>query len=556
MPEARDVDSGCLRVLLYLWLMRSVYIIGVYNSNCQLPYKPKLHSSCLFFSGSFMRKFISRIGCTRSLDTTFIFVYNGSNATNMEVHVVSSNLVAKPALEARTRKRLAASGIRGPLVLLGKYLFYFYLRWALKFRKIEIMNPEIVVDAINAFQMGETRLIVAFRHPYGDEPQLLFHVFEKLVPRYARRLQKPLKHSPGVRPVHDYAVALWGDAVIRFILPRVGAVPVYHVKYDRASVQAIRSVMKDGKSPLGIAPEGQISYHAETLPRIEQGTVRMGFWTVSDLEKAGRSERVQVLPLSVHYRYLEKDARKIVKELTRIEAFCGIETETPAEAYTSPAALLPRLDRLEDALLNKTEAFYRDSYGYTPPAEAPRHERWMALQPFALTVAETMLGIDPRHEDDVQRMYRVRQTAWDRIYPETPVEGLSRLEKAFADRRASEAWHAMRHMELVDLMEYHDSDYFSADHPQSLTFDRLVETVYTWSDLARRLMGGNITNRPNTVRKHAVIVAGSVMDLTEHLPAYRAQPRKTVQTLTDELAGNFEDCIEVYHNGNDAKQSR
>ncbi len=468
---------------------------------------------------------------------------------------MASNLVAKPAVEARTRKRLAPSGIRGPLVLLGRHLFYLYLHWALKFRKIEIMNPAIVVDALHAFQAGETRLIVAFRHPYGDEPQLLFHIFEKLTPRYARRLHKPLKHSPGVRPVHDYAVALWGDAVIRFILPRVGAVPVYHVKYDRASIQAIRNVLKDGPSPLGIAPEGQISYHAETLPRIEQGTVRMGFWTVNDLDKAGRAEHVVVLPLSVHYRYFEKDAHKLLKKLKKTEAACGMETDTPAETFTSPAALLPRVERLEETLLKKTEAFYRDSYGYSPPEAASRHERWMALQPFALTIAETMLGIDPRHEDEVQRMYRVRQAAWDRIYPETPVEGLGRLEKAFSDRRAGEAWHAMRHMELVDLMGYHDPDYFSAEFPQSLTFDRLVETVYTLSDLAHRLMGGNITNRPNTVRKHAVIVAGEVMDLTEHLPAYRENSRQTVQTLTDALAGKFEDCIEVYRNGKDAKQN-
>ena len=468
---------------------------------------------------------------------------------------MTSNLVAKPAVKARTRKRLAPSGIRGPLVLLGRQLFYIYLRYALKFRKIEIMNPEPVVDSVRAFQNGETRLIVAFRHPYGDEPQLLFHALEKLLPRYARRLHQPLKHSPGVRPVHDYAVALWGDAVIRFILPRVGAVPVYHVKYDRESVQAIRNVMKDGKSPLGIAPEGQISYHAETLPRIEQGTVRMGFWTVSDLDKAGRSEHVQVLPLSVHYRYFEEDAHKVLKELRKIETVCGIRVEKSEDAYTSPAALLPRVERLEESLLQFTEAFYRDSYGYTPPEMVSRHERWMALQPFALSAAEHTLGIAPRNEDNVQRMYRVRQAAWDRIYPEVPVEEFSRLAKAFADRCAGEAWHAMRHMELVDLMEYHDPDYFCAAHPQSLTFDRLVETVYTLSDLARRLMGGNITNRPNTVRKNVVIVAGEVMDLTEHLPAYRENPRQTVQTLTDVLKKNFEDCIEVYHNGKNPKQN-
>lgn len=463
---------------------------------------------------------------------------------------MSSHLVARPSVKARTRKRLAPSGIRGPLVLLGKNLFYLYLRYALKFRHIDVLNPEAVVDALREFQEGRTRLIVAFRHPYGDEPQLLFHAFEKTVPRYAKRLGKPLLHSPGVRPVHDYAVALWGDAVIRFILPRVGAVPVYHVKYDSASVRLIRSVMRDGKSPLGIASEGQISYHAETLPRIEQGTVRMGFWCASDLEKEGRSEHVKVLPISVHYRYDPRDTGKIVAILRKAETLCGLEGG-PAATPATPETLLPRVDRLEGKLLELTEAYYAGTYGYAPPDNAPRHERWMALQPFALAVAEHMLGIDPHNEDTVQRMYRVRQEAWDRIYPETAVDGLSPLEAALADRRTGEAWHAMRHMELVDLMGYHDPAYFSADVPGTRTFDRLVESVYTLDDLLSRLRGGNITNRQNTVRKDAVLVAGETMDLTENLPAYRENARQAVQTLTGALAKNFENCIEVYRNGTD-----
>ena len=465
-----------------------------------------------------------------------------------------STLVAKPIVKARTRKRLAPSEICGPLVFTGRHLFYLYLRYALKFRKIELKNPQAVVQAFNEFQEGRTRLLIAFRHPYGDEPQLMFHVLEHQLPRWARRLHTPLKHSPAMRPVHDYAVSLWGDAAIRFILPRVGALPIYHVKYDSASIRGIRAVMKDGGSPLGIAPEGQISYHAETLPRIEQGTVRMGLWCASDLHKAGRDERVIVLPISVHYRYDERDAGKLQKALKTLEAQCGLPV-IGGDTDASPAALLARVDGIESRILAITEAYYTNTYGYHPPEPADtdtlfaRHDRWMALLPFALSMAEHALGMDPKHGSIVQRMYQVRQETWDRIYPETPVEELSSLEKALADRRAGEAWYAMRHMELVDLMAYHDAGYFTAASPETLTFDRLVETVYTLQDLACRLMGGNITNRPNAVRKHAVLVPGQTMDLTSALPDYRTNPRQTVQTLTDELACKFEDCIEVYHNG-------
>lgn len=464
-----------------------------------------------------------------------------------------SGLVAQPIVKARTRKRLAPTKVSGPLVFWGRFVAPAYLRVALGFRGIQILNPEAVVRAIDDFQQKRTRLIIAFRHAYGDEPQLLFHVFAYLVPRYARRLRTPLKRGAGMRPIHDYAVALWGDSVIRFILPRVGAVPVYHSKYDAASLNGIRGVMRDGPNPLGLAPEGQISYHAETLPRIEQGTIRMGFWCVRDLEKAGRPEHVRVLPLSVHYRYDPRDAKKIAKALSHIEQLCGLE---PAAANAEPAleSLLVRIDRAESSLLRMTEAYYADTYGYRPPA-APetgadsayaRHDRWMALLPFAIGVAEQILGIEPESADTVQRMYRVRQAGWDRVYPESPVEGLAPLEKALADRRTGEAWYAMRHMELVDVMGYHDPGYLDAADP---SFDRIVETVLTLTDLAHRLMGGNITNRPNNIRKQAVLVPGGLIDLTDKLPEYRINAKQTVQALTERLSAEFLNCIEVYRNG-------
>ena len=61
---------------------------------------------------------------------------------------------------------------------------------------------------------------------------------------------------------------------------------------------------------------------------------------------------------------------------------------------------------------------------------------------------------------------------------------------------AGEAWHAMRHMELVDLMGYHDVDYIQGLSSPALSFDRIVETVVNLQDLVGRLMGGNIATRP------------------------------------------------------------
>lgn len=466
-----------------------------------------------------------------------------------------SGLSAEPILKACTRHPLAPSKISAQFVWIGRLLIPAYLRIVLFFRKIVIRNPELILEAVRDFQEKRTRLIVAFRHPYGDEPQLLFHVFENLIPRYAKKMKNPLNHRPNLRLVHDYAVPLWGGAFIRFILPRAGAIPVYHIKFDPASLKMIRNTLRDGSSPLGLAPEGQISYHSETLPRIELGTIRMGFWCASDIEKADRPEKVLVLPLSVHYQYDLRDMKKIISALERIETLCGIGPVPDQPSADTLSSLPPRIEGIECHLLDIVEQYYIKNYGYqvqkmsSPDGSEPaeRKRRWNALMPVALDVAEHMLGIDPKDDDIVQRMYRVRLEGWGLIYPERSLDMLSPLEAGLAHRRAGEAWFAMRHMELVDLMSYHDVDYLMGENASAPSFDRIVETVFNLEDLVNRLLGGNISNRPNVIRKKAVLVPAPCLNLTEKLANYHKNQKQTVLDTTEELANSFKNCIERYN---------
>ncbi len=455
-------------------------------------------------------------------------------------------LVAQPIVRARARHVLGPSRISAPVVQFGRILLPFYLRFALQFRKIEFFHPETILDELDDFQAQRTRLIVAFRHAYGDEPQLVFHIFSNLLPRLAKRLKRPLRRQSLIRIIHDYAVPLWGDAVIRFLLPRAGAVPIYHVKFDPASLKQIRRIMTDDPCPLALAPEGQISYHSETLPRIEKGTIRMGFWCAKDIEKAGRSENVRILPLSIHYQYDPRDLKKVFAAVSQLENTCGLDVRRHKPKSLELADLLPRIIQIENQVLTLSEAFYSKTYSYQPPAVESTAKRWDALLAAALAVAESALGLSANGAEVIQRVYRIRQEGWDRIYPVTPIDHLNPLESAFADRQAGEAWFAMRHMELVDLMSYHDPDYLLGRSGDKISFDCVVETVVTLQDLVGRLLGGNISTRPNAIRKHAVLVTAPCLDLTDLLPAYHQDARTTVQNATDELSRKYEESIKEY----------
>jgi hypothetical protein len=465
-------------------------------------------------------------------------------------------LFRKPATAARRRASLAESAVRPALLAPLRLLEPLYAKAALRLGGVEIRHGERLVESFAAFLAGRERLILAFRHPYGDEPQLFSYVFDVLVNREARRLGKPLPRQAHARFIHGYEVPLWSGPLVRWILPRVGAVPVYHVRFDGASVARIRAVLCDAEYPLALAPEGQSSYRSETLPRIEKGTARLAFWCAEDLAKASRSERVEILPISVHYRYDEADISSVEDLVAALERDCGVAPPERAgargaiEARARREALKSRLLALEETLLGLGEEYY----GIKGVASSSRDARLDALLETALRRGEAMLGIKAERggsaNDRIARVYRIRQEGWDRIYPTANLDALSELERALADRRAGEAWYAMRHMELVDLGHYLDSAYLEGSGGGSESpgpsFGRLVETAYNLADLASRLVGGDISHRPNILRKRAVLVVAPPIDMSARYAEYRTDRKAAVDSATSELERAYNHCIQEY----------
>jgi len=419
-----------------------------------------------------------------------------------------------------------------------------YLRLGLRVRSVRLLGADQAVDAYDDFQRGKKRLLIAFRHAYGDEPQLIAHTLLRTLPREARRLGRPLAEPTHAHFIHGYEVPRWGGPVIRWLLPRMGSVPIHHAKLDSPSLKRIRKLMSDGAYPLALAPEGQTSYASTSVPRLEAGTAHMGLWALADLRAQGRTEGVAILPLSLHYEYGPAAAGPLAELLTRLETHCGLAVSAP------PVSRTERLGRIARSLLESAENYYdrehraqyRAATGVAAAALAPPgslNARWRRVLDAALRTGEDILGL-PADADPVHRVYRIRQAAWDRIFREQAPD--SPLRAALNDRSAGEAWYAMRHMELVDLGYYLDLDGISADDTLSVHIERALNL---W-DLASRLRGGTFADRPVLAPRDATVVAGQVIDLAPIASRFESDRRRTADAVMAELNAGYLSCIKIY----------
>ncbi len=454
----------------------------------------------------------------------------------------------KPVTKALYRKPLGTSSPSLPVLRVLRAISPVYLKLVLRFSSIELrginpQDPNTLISKWKDFQDGKTRLILAFRHPYGDEPQVFSYLFDVLLKPQARRSGVFLHGNPHARFIHGYEVALWGGSFIRWLLPRIGAVPVYHVKADVSGIKNIRKIIRTGPYPIAIAPEGQVSYRSETLPRLETGSAQLGFWCAEELEKERREEGVCILPLSIHHRFDPCDEKKVSKMIRIMEKACGINTRSLTEL-----SLPVRLASLDEKALTMAEDFYFRTYGKRVQTGS-RDERWDALRKIALAEGERALGITSHPQaDEIQRVYRLRQECWDRIYSLEPGTKIGALERSLADRRAGEAWFAMRHMEFADISYYLDSAYMDSSSGTPLSFDRIVETAINLQDLISRFAGGNISHRMNVLRRKAVIIAGNAIDVRGKLAAYRENRKQAVEDVTAEMKSAFLECTAALQN--------
>lgn len=411
------------------------------------------------------------------------------------------------------------------------------------FKKISVIHPERLVNLYRDFQEKKTRLILGFRHPYGNDPQLMVFLLHCVLPGLAKKMKIKLKGFPHAHFIYGAEVPLWSGLFVRKILPQVGGLPVNHLKPDSKGINKIRKTITEGIYPTAIAPEGHVNYDSLKVSPLETGTARFCFWAEEDLMKKGENTGVKFLPISIHYLYSKnsKDKnieKKLFKILNKLEKKCGIRIKKQNQFYPgnehNEAMLRQRLSQLESTI----RKIYTETMNRTHVKNEEEIKNAEELANLVISRAEGILGIK-NTEDGIQenfhaRIYAAREEAWNRLLSDH-LKKMPSLGKDLAARMAGEAWYAMRHIETAELLLHINQDEIPEKAPLSI----FIEKTENIADLLERAKGGTLKNRPHLFPVYPRVIIGEPVSVSDYMDSYKNDKKKAVDELTEIYFNSF-----------------
>ncbi len=422
-------------------------------------------------------------------------------------------------------------------------------------KEIEIVKGETLVRLYHQFQMGKIRLILAFRHCEVDDPLSGLHLLSRGVPQIARQQGIPLKSPIHSYFMYDRGMTIWTGDWLGWLFARIGGVPVHRGKtLDWQAIKQTRELLINGKFPLVVAPEGATNGHSEVISPLEPGVAQLAFWSVEDLAKANRSERVVVVPINIQYHYPHPQWSKLDRLLSNLEADCGLSplaTGITGNKIDEPESYCLRLLKIGEYFLFEMEKFYRCFYHCQIPdlsTDVTNREenltiRLQKLLDISLQVGEEYFGLKKKG-NIIERCRRLEEAGWNYIYREdyNTFKQLSPLQRGLADWIATEAELRMLHMRLVESFVAVTGTYVR----EKFCFERFAEISLILFDAIARIKGSKSPRRPRLGWRKSTVTIGEPIDISDRAATYRENRRgakQAVAQLTQDLQSALENMI-------------
>ena len=451
-------------------------------------------------------------------------------------------------------------------------------------QQVTVNNGETLAQLFEQFQTHKVRLLIAFRHVEVDDPLCMGYMFSRAVPHMAKQQNIALKGTMHSYFMYDRGMSLWAGAWLKTFFSWMGGIPVRRGARDLKAIKTARNILVDGQFPLTIAPEGATNGHSELLSPLEPGVAQLAFWGVQDLQRQQRQESVMVLPVSIRYRCINPDWGNLDRLLASLEVDCGLVSQSCVSQSPSPSMNVDvedyyqRLQRIGIQMLSYTEdvdrRFYNASLGdpigvvsqkaqqedqrsSEPQKDLDEQQTNGAIAQHLQPLLDEMLKVGERSfglssdGDLPTRCRRLEEAGWTRIYRDdldlkhternrgTAGQGLSAMERGFADRVAAESQLHMEHMRLVESMVAVTGHYVKDDP----SFERFAETALLLFDVMQHIKGVKVPARPRLGWRQAYITVGNPLSATERGSAYKQDRKAAKEALTNDIRQELERLI-------------
>ncbi|MEA5567411.1 1-acyl-sn-glycerol-3-phosphate acyltransferase [Anabaena sp. UHCC 0399] len=440
-----------------------------------------------------------------------------------------------------------------PLLLRFVHLFLpTWIRTQTPITQIEAENVEVLANLYHQFQEGKIRFLLAFRHPKTEDPFALVYLLSQLVPKAARQQGIAFKHPIHAHFIYDRGIPLWAGDYVGWLASNLGGTPIQRGKADWTGLRSARDLFANGKFPMSAAPEGATNGLSEIISPLEPGIAQMGFWCAEDLQKAGRTEQVLIVPVGIKYSYVDAPWNAIAQLLDDLAIASGLPVDTtPHSQIPDLESMYPRLLTLAEHLLSLMEQFYTRFYhlklSAVPEEVTDRNQalalRLQALLSAALEIAEQYFNVQPKGQVS-DRCRRVEQAGWNYIFREEykDIKGLSAVERALGDRVAEEANARMWHMRLVESFVAVSGNYIR----EKPTVERFAETVLILWKMIAQIKGDKSFQRPTLGKQRVKLTIGEPISVSECYPVYKGSrlgARQAVADLTNDLQQAMESLL-------------